>query len=449
MINNHISPLNPQTPANISGVAHSSNKDPFSGMAADDVKLSGKDNPLSNIDPKKARELIFSHKISGIKEAWTFKPPRPRVTSVSFIDDNKQDLLVISHDKNKFYCSLTSVNADTGKVNWESEVTASIEGDPVKGNDGKLYLQAFMGKSFSLDPATGETEICVDPQRKAATQALVMPDGTIINGYSSRDGSSLKAVDAKTKQVKWEIDPGHPTHKKPLMDADGNVYFEVIDDTFTLASFDGKTGKTRWTLKDKSGFETQATMSVGKTLYTQNGEKEIKAIDVREGKEKWKIKQETRCTVLTTDEKGSLYGADWNSNLFKLDPDNGNKFWETPVGIIVKNIKFDKNNNILLASRDQLISIDSKSGKTLWSKPHEGGESDNVVEIDEKGGIYSAGSVLTAFKPAIDLVSEEMDKNSPENEKSPEIKHGDDYIDFNGVRLPKKKNAGDSEKKAK
>ena len=439
MINNNISSITPQAGASVAGPAHSSKKDPFSGMTGDNVKLSGKDSSLSNIDPKKARELIFSHKISGIETAWTFQPPRPRITSVSFLDDSKKDLLVISHDKNKFYCSLTSVNADTGKVNWESEISDSIEGNPVKGNDGTLYLQAFMGKSYSLDPATGKTEILVDPQRKGATEALVMPDGTVINGYSTSGSSSLKAVDAKTKQVKWEINPGLPNHTKPLQDSDGNVYFEIIDDTFTLASLDGKTGQTRWMLKDNRGLDPQATISVDKTLYIQNNEKQIKAIDTQNGKEKWKFQQETRCTVLAADEKSSLYGADWDANLFKLDHDSGEKLWEVPVGKIVKNIKFGRNNNILLASREQLVSIDSKSGKILWSKPHNGGESDNIVEIDDKGGIYSAGAGLTAFKPAIDLASEEIDKDTSENEKPPEIKQGDDYIDFNGVRLPRKK----------
>ncbi len=440
MINNNISSLASQTSSNITGSVHTPKEDPFSGMAGDKVKLSGKENPLANIDPKKARELIFSHKISGIETAWTFQPPRPRITSISFIDDRKQDLLVISHDKNKFYCTLTSVNANTGKVNWESEVTDSIEGNPVKGNDGNLYLQAFMGKSYSLDPSTGRTEVIVDPQRKGATEALVMPDGTVINGYSTSSDSVMKAVDAKTKQVKWEIDPGLPNHTKPLQDADGNVYFEVIDDTFTLASFDGKTGKTRWTLKNDRGFDPQATISSDKILYVQTREKEIMAIDTGNGKEKWKSHQEARCTVLTSDEKGSLYGANWDANLFKLDKDSGAKLWEVPVGKIVKNIKFDKNGNILLASREQLMSIDSKSGKTLWSKSHNGGESENLVEIDDQGGIYAVGNEVTAFKPAIEMASEELDKNSSGNEKPPEIRQGEDYIDFNGVKLPKKKN---------
>ena len=408
---------------------------PFLGMTNDNFKTSSPEKPVGTINPNKARQLIFQNKITGIEEDWSYTPPLPRISNCFVLKGIPDTMMVISNDQNQFRSNLASINTKTGRVNWEKEMKGEVNLSSPEVKDGKLMLGTFKGKAYSLDVSNGEEKLLVDPGKNWKHQPVFNEDGVIYSSFDGKEGRGIKAIDSDNGNVLWENDPGLPAGKRVHIGPDGNIYTEVITDTNTLVSIDGQTGKTRWELKDGQYYSSSAAFAPNKTMYLENNSIEIVAVDTETGKNKWKIKRDYRVRSLAADSDSSLYGTDWGGKAFKLDPDTGKTLWETPVGKWVGNIKFDKDGNMVFASKEGFYCLDSKSGKIKWQKSHNNGEWDSLVDIDDKGNHYATGKKVTCYKPSIDKASERIEEENKENSG---IKQTEEFVIINGVKVKKK-----------
>jgi outer membrane protein assembly factor BamB len=218
---------------------------------------------------------------------------------------------------------------------------------PVAGSVfGTTRVDAADGTSsitlVALDAATGTPRWSVPLTTESADP--VASDGTIVVASYVRFGDdelrwpNLGAFDAATGASLWvreirDIEQWPTT--RPVMTASHAFLGSQNGD---IAAYGLADGKRAW--KSNVGRNVGSIMVAGSTLYATSGSSELHALNVKNGKRRWKkaLKEAYFATGVTPAvvEGGPLVmfasKLDTSGQLYALDPTNGKQVWRTDAG---------------------------------------------------------------------------------------------------------------------
>ena len=118
-----------------------------------------------------------------------------------------------------------AVSAQDGTERWQVAIGADVDGSPVAGPDGTIYIGADDGKLYALGP-DGSTRWSFATERDIRGAVGTSSDGTIY--VPSFDGN-LYSVDA-TGAARWVLPTAGEIMSTPLVDQAGNIYVGSRDE---------------------------------------------------------------------------------------------------------------------------------------------------------------------------------------------------------------------------
>lgn len=134
---------------------------------------------------------------------------------------------------------LLALDSKSGEKKWVQQFKEGI-GTPAVAN-GMVYFRDYQGHIRAVDAKTGEPQ--AKPHRDHQTGARIVIDGQTIY-FTGRNAGKLFAVDALTRETKWEFSIAFDVRCTSPILTDDRVYFVCTDGR--LYSVDAKTGKKAW-----------------------------------------------------------------------------------------------------------------------------------------------------------------------------------------------------------
>jgi outer membrane protein assembly factor BamB len=160
--------------------------------------------------------------------------------------------------------SVYAFNGATGDIRWATMVqTAGADSTPVLGADGSLYVGA--GNSVvALDAATGIQKWRFDTAGDVESAPTLASDGTL---YFGADDARVYALDSRNGILKWYFDfpDGSDTDSSPALGADGTVY--IGSDKGTLYALNGENGTLKWSFKAVGEISGAAVLGLDGTVF--------------------------------------------------------------------------------------------------------------------------------------------------------------------------------------
>lgn len=199
-------------------------------------------------------------------------------------------------------------------------------------------------------------------------------------------GEKLKKLFTPTQSTwihKWDRKPGR---KSFLLSKDGNLY---TGDYKKLYCLDQKTGKVKW----KKEFQREINSYPGvvgtdNTLYICTSDSHIRAIDPKNGNEKWSFDMDVSGGTPKIGPDGSLY-AQYKDDLYVLKP-NGRKKWSYRINEYMQSVGgIDGNGVSYITTKDKGVFAFSPGGRKLWH--HHG---DSVFRGDDDVYVSGENSIL-------------------------------------------------------
>ncbi|MCF7974143.1 MAG: PQQ-like beta-propeller repeat protein [Phycisphaerae bacterium] len=319
---------------------------------------------------------------------------------------------------------------------WPAELTNKwtvVVGDGVATPalvGGKLYVFARADDTEvlrCLDAETGQ-EIWTDtyavagadgPARNYAgpRSSPTVAEGKVVT-YGVR--GTLSCVEAATGKLLWRKDsvdkhwPTFYTSSSPLI-ADGMCIAQMGGEQASVTAFNLSNGDLKWNWTgDGAAYASPALVNVdGIKAVVAETDKRIVAISLADGKLLWEKPYAGSSRMsLNTDTplfvNGTLYysGTGRGTTACRLKKDGAGfadtELWANPDNSVKFSTPVLKDNLFLgLSEGNKLFCINTKNGKTVWSKDIDGGQG--------FGSIVIAGSVAMALTPKGELIVFELD----------------------------------------
>ncbi len=165
--------------------------------------------------------------------------------------------------------------SESGEPRWVFAIGADVDGSPVTGPSGDIYIGADDGKLYALSPA-GALRWSWATKAGIRSAATVADDGTIY--VASLDGT-IVALDPGGKR-KWSFAAGGPIAATPTLDKRGNLYFGSQDDK--LYALDDK-GALRWALEFPTDIDAPVAITGDGTLVVASDDGVVRALAAKPG----------------------------------------------------------------------------------------------------------------------------------------------------------------------
>ena len=278
---------------------------------------------------------------------------------------------------------MRAIDADTGKIVWETKYPAPFNMNPATARhgpgpkstptyaDGRLFTLGISGIVTAFDAATGKQlwqkpAPPVEPLFHTAQSALVDRGLVIIHVGGHKQGA-LTAFDPATGAVKWSWDGDGPAYGSPIVADIGGTHQVITFSQESLVGVDAANGRLLW----RTPFVARSiTNAITPLVY---GDRTV--IVSGQGKP---------LTAYTISKRNDQWSADlaWENPQLSLSFSN-------PV--IVGDAVF----SMSAMNSGQFFWADAKTGKTLWtSSPRQAGNA----------AIVHAGSLLFVLKDDAELM---------------------------------------------
>ena len=297
--------------------------------------------------------ILFALDEKTGKEKWRFRAPKNPHYFLNTMASPAvaRGIVVIA----AFDGHLYAVNAATGKLKWKFQVQTprrGIAGSPtIVGNT--VYFVSHAGRFYSVDLMTGKGSTSF------GTGKLVKSSPTIAGGlavFSCYD-NHLHAVDIKTGKERWKAPGFAKAHLHPAI-VDGVVYagagnayrgkrkgFYALDlktgkdlwsakpggaspaiaygcaflaDRKGLSCIDLKARKQKWVFEKVRGSYVYMSPGVADETVYATAANTVYAVDVKNGKERWSFKAESRILPTPVVANGAVYVATTKGVLYAL-----------------------------------------------------------------------------------------------------------------------------------
>jgi len=278
---------------------------------------------------------------------------------------------------------MRAIDADTGKIVWETKYPAPFKMNPATARhgpgpkstptyaDGRLFTLGISGIVTAFDAATGKQlwqkpAPPVEPLFHTAQSALV-DRGVVILHVGGHKQGALTAFDPATGAVKWSWDGDGPAYGSPIVAEIGGTRQLITFSQESLIGIDAANGQLLW----RTPFVARSTTnSITPLVYGGNT-----VIVSGQGKP---------LTAYTIAKKDGQWAADlaWENPQLSLSFSNA---------VLVGDAVF----SLSAMNSGQFFWADAKTGKTLWtSAPRQAGNA----------AIVHAGNLLFVLKDDAELM---------------------------------------------
>ena len=381
------------------------------------------------------KTLLSLFCISCLFVAYSYTQPSWEAkldSKVGFYQSTDFGILLVGTEK-----SLYAIDGQTGSVVWRRKTGKINETavTPVPNTDLILFTRDLGSKSrleavdilsgsriWESEKVKGDVmQLAVDPENDLLAVVLVKgPRGNFGSDFKKRPIVHMLQLSSGDELWKKELDAS--VEMMPARFREGDVDFTLdnyraplmLDDRLFLfyegaTSYDARTGKEKEREKFKVNEDglalTEADPVFDESHIYISGRGRIRAIDRRNGRETWKADDLGNCAEMFligstlfartggqfTQLKDGEVVSKGPYGVSAIDTRNGEVLWRykgADKGLT--NLVFRDANTILIADRDDLITLDAKNGKRVEKLEHKI-EKAQFVLINENGDAVVGG----------------------------------------------------------
>jgi outer membrane protein assembly factor BamB len=297
----------------------------------------------------------------------------------------------------------------TGELRWSVPAGNAdrVEGSPIVGPDGTVYIGADNGMVFALDGTTGNVLWATTIQAAGADSTPALgADGSLDVGA----GHDVAALDAATGAVKWRFATAGDVEPSPALAPDGTLYFGADDGrAYAVNSTDGT---LKWSFSFPDGSDTDSSPALGAdgTVYIGSDKGTFYAINGQDGALKWAFLASGEISGAPAIGKNgavfvcSLNSAKTESVCYAIDGLSGIQRWAVPhpsqsapsaaigadgtvfvTGVALPGVI----DGLPVEQRAVVWALDERTGIQKWEQALEPGSTGvTAVSIDGAGILY-------------------------------------------------------------
>jgi outer membrane protein assembly factor BamB len=288
---------------------------------------------------------------------------------------------------------MRALDADSGKVLWETTYAAKFNMSPATARhgpgpkstptfaNGRLFTLGMSGIVTAFDAATGKQlwqkpAPPVEPRFHTAQSALV-DRGVVILHVGGHSQGALTAFDAATGALKWAWDGDGPGYGSPILAEFGGTRQVIVFSQENLVGVDAASGQLLWRVPfvARSITNSITPLVYGQTVIVSGQGKPLTAYTISKRNDQWTAELAWENDQLQMSFSNPVLVRD---ALFSLSPLNsGQFFW-----------------------------ADARTGATLWrSEPRQAGNAaivrsaDYLFVLKDDGELMVARSTPGGFEP--------------------------------------------------
>ena len=254
---------------------------------------------------------------------------------------------------------LNAANVADVTQRWISPTNGGVESSPVVAGE-LAYAATKKGDITAFNRFTGEQVWTFHHVRRGiATPAVA--HGVLFTG----DEEFLYALDARTGEYLWSVDPGGKVDTAPAVDG-GVVYVTVWDSPQAgLYAFDAATGTKLWSFNPEP-YGSFSPPAVGDGLVFFGSVTRIYAVDSDTGVGRWEYDPSYWAFEFSPSvEDGRLYVSSSDGNLYAFDAATGELLWKT---FCFADSSPALSNGVVYVNGTYASALDADTGQLLWEK---------------------------------------------------------------------------------
>ncbi|MBE44919.1 MAG: hypothetical protein CMO16_07075 [Thaumarchaeota archaeon] len=281
---------------------------------------------------------------------------------------------------------------DEAILEWKFSTEGVIQGSPMIGSDGTVYISSHDSNLYAINP-DGTEKWHFSADKWIDSTPAIAPDGTIYFGSWDK---RIYAIDS-SGNYKWSAQTPDQISSSPTIGPDGTIYIGA-DDGFVYAIYPD--GTLKWSFRtDERIFSTPALAPNG-TVYVGSFDNNLYAINP-DGTEKWRFKTDGfifSSPGIASD--GTIYFGSYDNNLYAVYPDGTLKWSFTTRGTVQGSPSIAMDRTVYVGSFDNNLYAINPDGTEKWRF-----KTDDIVvsspAIDSNGTIYvgSVDTFLYAINP--------------------------------------------------
>jgi outer membrane protein assembly factor BamB len=196
--------------------------------------------------------------------------------------------------------------------------------------------------------------------------------------FVGNEQGALHAI-GRDGKVRWKFDTGKPIRAQPAL-IGGHVY--VASDSGYLHKLDRKSGAEAWranidrgsepripTNEEKTRWDRYASSVVtdGKRLFVASRDKNLYALDIKTGREAWRVTASDIMTATPALHRDFVIFATFDGKVQAVSARDGAPRWTYDAKLGVAGDVVVSGDRVLVGSRSyDLIALDAAAGKELW-----------------------------------------------------------------------------------
>ncbi len=280
----------------------------------------------------------------------------------------KGDLAFLAH--NSF---ITAVHLDTGQKAWQYPEKADTKVlfycDPLIDSKGDLVAGAYNGSVVKLDSATGALKWATEGDgEKIIAPIAEGPDGAY---YVSSENGDLLVLDPATGAIKNRIALGKATSWGPMAINGTRIYVATIEHKVLAVNFE--TGTVDWSVDLGASIAGGVNLVDGKLVvgtFTNN----IIALDPQTGNKLWETATDGWVWQAPVVDGETLYATDLGGELRAVTLADGAPVWSTSMGFAIQAGPAVLGDKVFAGTSKGIArAYSAANGAQVWEQTIEGG----------------------------------------------------------------------------
>ena len=420
-----------------------SGKKQFASLPSDSFAKS--ESIPQGIDFSKAASILAKSKAIAGKELWKNETDLRFTTYPVQGKNNSVYIASINSSGHESRDRLLSIDADTGKTNWEFKTGGGCRSAVTVGPNETVYACCYKTGIFAVDGYSG-TEVWnfKEEPRGFGMVPTLGNDGTL---YAGSPSGKVYAIDSRTGKKIWDFKTDNEVYSTPVLGKDNTVFVGSYDHKFY--ALDTKTGKEKWSVDMGSNIFADPVYGQDDTVYIGTGN-HIHALNGKDGKEKWSFETDSDAGSPILAKDGTMYVGDWDGNVYAIDTKNQKQLWKKKFnGMTKEKPTLTPDGKLFITAGGKLQVLDAKTGRKSWEFDTKEKTSFGGVSLSPDGKAYLATEEKSVYAVVYDkdlLIygskQEETSENGAGNKseqskesKPMEIKMGKGFVDIGGVKL--------------
>lgn len=292
-------------------------------------------------------------------------------------------------------------------LQWKYDGNELLDNPVVMDETVVIGNRVSDGTIYGIDATTGEEKWTVE------TDSLIDNSPAVYNGTVYVWTDSLRAIDLHDGTVLWREEIGdYPGGGSPTLH-DDTLYLDNIDGN--LYAIDPSDGTEKWRYSADQPVRTTPAVADG-IVYAGTDTAAVFAVDTDDGSEIWSTSVPgDRFASSPVVEDGMVYFGDTVDSAYAVNASDGKVEWTAEIGYPMFRTAAIADGRVYFAIEDGLYAFDAATGSEEWSvgKKHFG----SPVIAD--GTVYAGSNAnrISAFDPE---TGEELWKYEPERNASNE-----------------------------